>query len=377
MKICMVISTPFPPEEGIGYYVYNLSQKLIEKGHEIVVITRGSLQRTQWKVYDGIEVIKAPFVPLYPFYLHFHGMFINKILKSLESQLDIIHIHSPLPPYLKTSLPIISTIHTPMLTDANYYQNDSIYSVFSKISAKYVSYPTELKNIKASNIITTVSKSIAQELGEYSLTSDEIQIIGNAADIEHFIPRKGNLNFDQKYILFVGRIDREKGIFDLLESGKNICNKRSDVTFFFVGKGKDLNTLKQKIEKYGLQEKFKIVGQVDKNQLVKYYQNATLFVLPSYHEGLPAVLLEAMSCGVPVIATDVRGNRDIITHEINGLLVPQRNPKKLGEAISLLLDDEKLRKKIIKNSRKSVLEKYNWDTVGNKMLKCYEKLVGC
>ena len=69
MKICMVISTPFPPEEGIGYYAYNLSQMLIEKGHEVAVITRGSLQRTQWKVYDGIEVIKAPFVPLYPFYL--------------------------------------------------------------------------------------------------------------------------------------------------------------------------------------------------------------------------------------------------------------------------------------------------------------------
>jgi L-malate glycosyltransferase len=89
-----------------------------------------------------------------------------------------------------------------------------------------------------------------------------------------------------------------------------------------------------------LQDKFILLGQVSKETLLGLYRKATLFVFPSYHEGLPTVLLEAMSCGVPIIATDARGNRDVITKDQNGILVPPGNPKKLAEAISFLLDNE-------------------------------------
>ena len=74
MNICILISTPFPPEEGIGNYVYGVSTKLIEKGHEVTVITRGSWNKTQREVINGIDVIKAPFIPLYPFYIHVHEL---------------------------------------------------------------------------------------------------------------------------------------------------------------------------------------------------------------------------------------------------------------------------------------------------------------
>jgi glycosyltransferase involved in cell wall biosynthesis len=141
MKICMMLSTPFPPKEGIGYYTYNLSKKLIEKGHNVVVITRGSWRKIQKQVFDGIEIIRAPFIPIYPFYLHLHKIFVKKAFKSLESEIDIVHIHSPLPPFIKTSRPTILTIHTPMLSDNNYIKIRSIYSLLTKISARFVSYP--------------------------------------------------------------------------------------------------------------------------------------------------------------------------------------------------------------------------------------------
>ena len=66
MKICMILSVPFPPNEGIGYYTYNLSKKLLEKGHEVVVITRGSFKKTQTEIFNNIEIIRAPYVPIYP-----------------------------------------------------------------------------------------------------------------------------------------------------------------------------------------------------------------------------------------------------------------------------------------------------------------------
>lgn len=374
MNICILISTPFPPEEGIGNYVYGISTKLIEAGHEVTVMTRGSWNKTQKEVIDGIKVIKAPYMPIYPFYMHLHGIFVNKIFKLIESQIDVVHIHSPLSPLIKTSLPLITTIHTPMLMDERYDKITSIYSIFSKISARFISYPLELKLIQASDMVTTVTKSIAQELKEYHFDPDEVVVIGNGVDEKFFMPVQNTSEDDNKYIMYAGRMDREKGLFDLVECGEHICNQRSDISFILAGRGRDLNKLKKKVRKLGLRDKFIFSGQVGKGKLVQLYQNAIIFAFPSYHEGLPTVLLEAMSCGLPIVATDVRGNRDLISSGEDGILVPTRSPKEMADAISMLLDDEKMRRRLGKNARKTIEEHYTWDTVSNNILRCYESI---
>lgn len=373
MHVCIVFSTPFPPKEGIGNYVYNMSKKFMEKGHKITIITRGSWNKSQSEVIEGINVIKAPYLPIYPLYIHMHGVFVNKIFKSIESQIDVVHIHMPLAPFIKTSLPIITIVHTPMLIDYNYVKITSIHSLLSKISARFVSYPLELKLLQASDIIMTVSRSIAEELKEYHFDPEEVVVIGNGVDEKFFVPTQNTID-DDKYIMYVGHIDREKGLFDLVDCGKYICNQRSDISFILAGRGRDLDKLKKKVRKLGLQDKFIFLGQVEKDPLVQLYQNATLFAFPSYHEGLPTVLLEAMSCGLPVIATDVRGNRDLISSGKNGILVPPRSPKEMADAILGLLDDEKMRRKLGKNARKTIEEHYTWDEVSNNILRCYESI---
>jgi len=375
MKICMLISTPFPPQEGIGYHTYNLSKKLMEKGHKVVVITRGSIGKTQKTVFDGIEVIKAPYIPFYPFYIHIHGIFVNKIFKKIESEIDIVHIHSPLPPLIKTKKPIITTIHTPMLTDYRQVRIKSVISLLSKISARFVSYPLELKLIRASDIVTTVSSSVAKELEEYNLNPKDVVIAGNGVDEKFFFHKQRSIENNSKYIMFVGRIDREKGIFDLVKSAKIICNNRSDVFFTIAGSGRDLKKLRAVTKKEGIDNRFILLGQVKKDHLVKLYQNASIFVLPSYHEGLPGVLLEAMSCGLPIVATNVRGNRDLIIDGENGIIVPPRDPIKLSEAISAFLDDKNLGESHGLHARKTIEQEYTWNKVSNKLLRCYKSLV--
>lgn len=376
MHVCYLISVPFPPEEGIGTYVYGLSTNLIKKGHKVTVITRGSWPKIEREIIDGIEIIRAPFIPIYPFYVYVHGVFVNRIFKSLESQIDILHIHTPLPPLIKTKRPIVTTVHTPMLTDYFYVKVRSIYSLLSKISARFVSYELELKLVQASDMVTTVSKSIAQELKEYYLNQDKVIVVGNGVDEKFFYPKEKKSGNNKKYVMFVGRIKREKGLFDLVECARYICSERSDIFFIAVGHGRDLNKLRRKIRKVGLQDRFIFLGQIGKDQLVKLYQNATFFTVPSYHEGMPTVLLEAMSCGLPVIVTDVRGNRDVISAGENGILVPPRDPKKIAEAIFMLLEDKTLRESLSKNARKSIEEKYTWDAVSSRFLRCYESLVG-
>ena len=151
----MVLSNPFPPEEGIGYYVYNLSRNLIKKGHKVTIITRGSL-RTEVNLIDGIKVIRVPFIPIYPFYISIHGFFINKLFKSIETEFDLVHIHTPLSPIIRTSLPIVSTIHTSLIEDVRHLDIVGLRSIIGKISAKFVSYPLVSRLIKHSEVVTTV-----------------------------------------------------------------------------------------------------------------------------------------------------------------------------------------------------------------------------
>jgi glycosyltransferase involved in cell wall biosynthesis len=175
--------------------------------------------------------------------------------------------------------------------------------------------------------------------------------------------------------MYAGRIDREKGVLDLIKCGEYICRKRPDIFFVIAGEGLDLNLLKQKAKELNLQDRFIFLGQVGRDQIIKWYHKADIFILPSYHEGLPTVLLEAMSCGLPVIATNVRGNRDLISHGENGILVPAHSPKKMAEAVSSLMDDDTIRHKIGQNARNTIEKKYTWDKISNKMLECYKSLI--
>ncbi len=372
MNICVLTSAPFPPEEGIGYYINGLSAKFAEKGHKVIIITRGSYTKIQKEVIAGIEVIKAPFIPIYPFYIHLHGIFVNKVFKQLESQIDIVHIHSPLTPFIKTSLPLITTIHTPMLADTHSIEVNNLRSLIERLMGRFVSYPIELKLLKRADMITTVANSVALELREYNINPNEVTVIGNGVDEKRFTPIKNKT--DDKYILYTGRLAYRKGLFDLIECGKYVCTKYSDVNFIIVGDGMLRDKLQIKVKNLGLENRFIFKGHVPKNELINFYQNATLHVIPSHYEGLPTVLLEAMSCGLPVIATAVSGNLDVIENGKNGLLIPPKSPKEMANAISTLLEDSSRRHDLGKAARKTIEEKFTWDIVSDRVLQCYELL---
>jgi glycosyltransferase involved in cell wall biosynthesis len=260
-----------------------------------------------------------------------------------------------------------------MLTDYRNVKLESMRIMSLKLTSRFVSYQVESKLLKASDIVMTVSSSVAQELmEEYKLSPERIFIVGNGVDEKFFHPEKEKNEGNNRYILFVGKIDREKGVFDLLECGRHLCKEMSNISFILAGQGKDFKTLKKEVIRVGLQEKFILLGQVDKKKLVKLYQNATLFVFPSYHEGLPTVILEAMSCSLPIIATNVRGNRELISHGKNGILIPSRDTKKMTETILALLNDDKMRQLLGKNARKTIEDNYTWNIISNRIFKIYE-----
>lgn len=369
----MVMSTPFPPEEGIGNYVYNLSKKLIEKGHKVTVITRSPSMRAQADTIEAIDVFRAPFIPCYPFHVHVHGIFVNKQFRSLESNFDIVHIHTPLSPIIKTSLPIITTMHTSIIRDIDFIEVKGLRYFLSKMMLRSTGYPLTLKLLRRSDKITAVSNGVAQELSGYGLNPNDVEAIWNGVDENVFVPTQ-NKNGD-RYILCTGRLSARKGLFDLVECGKYVCDKYPDVQFVITGKGELLNKLKARVNDLGLKDKFIFTGFVGRENLIKLYRNATIFVLPSHYEGLPTTIIEAMACGLPVVATDISGNVDVIENGKNGILIPPKSPQKMAGAISILLEAEALRKKMGENARETIKKRFTWDIISDHILKCYTQIL--
>ena len=121
--------------------------------------------------------------------------------------------------------------------------------------------------------------------------------------------------------------------------------------------------------------------QIPQEELPDYYCVADVVVLPSIHtrkgetEGLGVVLLEAMACGVPVVGSNVGGIPDIIKHGETGLLAAEKDPEDLADKILKLLDDKRLRKRVIENGLKLVRENFSWDVIAEKFLQVYKEVM--
>ena len=364
----MVISTPFPPEEGIGFHVYNLSKKLIEEGHDVSVMTRGHIKVENYQ-FEDIKVIKAPFLPIYPLHVHLHGWFIHRKLKRfIEKNFDLIHLHNPLVPVIKTNLPTVVTMHGSLIENVGAMELVDFKSFFSKILGRTFSYSISKDLINYADDVITISESVAQQIKEY-YNFEVLKIIYNGVDTEKFHPSKNN----QNYILYVGRLGHGKGIFDLLDAFKMLSNE-TETKLLIAGKGELEEKIRSKIRNEHINNVI-MLGHVEQKDLVGLYQNAKIFVFPSHYEGLPTAVLEAMASGIPIVASDVSGCRDLINNNYNGVLVPPEDPIKLYESAHYLLSNPKFAEYLGKNARLTAEREYSWDVLSKKVEKKYKTLL--
>lgn len=137
-------------------------------------------------------------------------------------------------------------------------------------------------------------------------------------------------------VAYAGRLDRDKGIFDLADAAVDILNKVPNVQFWLAGKGPYEGQLKAKLDELGISDHFKFLGHLD--NVRDLLLAADLFVYPTHHDAAPLAPVEAMLAGVPVVASDVGGIPEMVPPEA-GLLVPPKDPTKLAAAVTGLLED--------------------------------------
>jgi len=372
----MITSAPLPPREGLGYYVWNLSQYLRSHGHAVQIVTRGWCDKPVCQVVQGITVWRPWFAPLYPVHVHLHGLAVQRLVRRLESEVDLFHLHTPLAPSIRSRRPNAVTVHTPMRGEARAVKIRDLRSLLIRLQIP-ISACIEQRVLDSAQVIATVSQSVADELSMYRVQRNRIQVVGNGVDTTVFHPSQqaAGAQVSARYILAAGRLDVRKGLRDLIEAMLALHKAYPDVHLYIAGTGPlkaDLRALTARLQ---LGETVHLLGHVDHSRMAELYRGAAVFAHAAHYEGLPTVLLEAMACGKAVVSTAVSGALDVVQDGVNGLLVPPRSPKAMAQALERLLADHRFSVRLGTDARQTIEHRFSWQVVGQRYVDCYQGLV--
>jgi len=259
--------------------------------------------------------------------------------------------------------------------DAHYFYPDGVAAVLlAKMLGKpvvvtargsdinvYRQYPVPRTLIKwaskRASAIITVCQALKNVLCEMSVSKDKVTVLRNGVDLDLFRPHENrfeirkNLNLNGKILLMVGRLVKLKG-HDLVIQALTLLK---DTSLLIVGEGEEKESLEEKINKLGLENRVRLLGAVPHRDLPDYYSAADALILASSSEGWANVILESLSCGTPVVATNVGGTSEIVVSPESGILVNERTPDAIAQAVKELFDNYPDREKTRKYA-----EKFSW-----------------
>jgi glycosyltransferase involved in cell wall biosynthesis len=194
-------------------------------------------------------------------------------------------------------------------------------------------------------------------------------VVRNAVDINEFSPGQTN----GKSLLYIGRFVHNNGIQDLLAALPLILDSHSDAEVHLVGSGPLEEDVQKSIQSSGLSGSVTTYDYVD--DISEMYDLASVFCRPSYSEGLPLTMLEAMASGVPPVVTGISGVPEVVTDHETGVLLEPGNPDEVAQAVIELFDDTDLRKRLSKNARKYMTENLTWEQRTERIMEVYSQVL--
>lgn len=203
----------------------------------------------------------------------------------------------------------------------------------------------------------------------------EIGIIYNGINVEEFKPDLSKRNLE-KFIVTPGasRITSRKGLKYLIEAVAILAKKYPQILLKIIGDGDERKKLEIQISELGIKDKVFFTGAVEHQNVYKYYQEASAFVLPSLNEGMSNSMLEALASGLPIIATDTGGSREIIQENTNGFIIKFNDSNDIAKKLEKLIVNAELIESMGTESRK-IAENMSWEKVAQQYYELYKQII--
>ncbi|MBC1253052.1 glycosyltransferase family 4 protein [Listeria welshimeri] len=375
-KHIVMVSHDFLPNiGGVAVYVYELSKALIARGHRLTVLSKyeSFSKKNRTEELDGIRIIRVPIMPIKKVNDKLYSKRMRQLIKSIEKaeKVDVVHWQT-----LNKDAKMMQGIqvqalevYTNHLSWFRMLYNDKNYAKIRKL-------------IKEPDVIICPSHEIE------GMTADlfkeaKIVYLPNGVDEKSFIPDEVNRSIVRKQygissqetvVVSTNRMEPVKGMSYLIEAIPQILNKYNQVTFLIAGDGSQLEKFEDKLKKYTNKSgKVIFTGRLTNQEIKNVINAADIYVQPSLMEGCSIAIIEAMSCGKVVIASNVGGNPDVISKEL-GLLVPAKSVVALKEAIEYCIENPEECKLMGKYSRERVEKQLNWTVLAQEIEQIYNSV---
>lgn len=297
-------------------------------------------------------------------------------VKNIKPEPDLIHAHFSYPDGYG------------MMRLAKRWKVPLVISALGTIERKvaYEGSYTSKQIIEAMDFadrILSVSEDLKLHIVNLGIDKNKVHVVPNGVDTGKFKPAGKaharsllNLPQDKNIVLFVGALRKIKGVDYLIEAAQNFVN--TSTYLFMVGRDDGLKrNLEKRAHELKIADYIKFTGPVNHEDIPLWISASDILVLPSLSEGRPNVILEALACEVPVVATDVGGIPELMVDGETGYLVPAKSPDKLSTRINKLLDSKDIREKMGKLGRKSIIQRgLTWEAHAKTTVDIYSELMG-
>lgn len=283
-------------------------------------------------------------------------------LKNIKSQ--VYHAMSPSEAVAAVILkkrPLITTFHDiiPLVSDNRFFLEKYYFNYYVNMAKK-------------SNIIIADSNNTKTDLiNKLGISKNKIRVIYPGVDTSKFYPKK-IFKSDTKKILYLGGLIKRKGIYELLFAFNKLIQIRKDIKLLIAGCGEEELKLRQEVAKNSINDYVEFLGFVDENKIVETYHKADLFVYLSKYEGFGYTPLEAMACGIPVLASNMSSIPEVVGKA--GILVNPYDTFAIYNNINIILNNSRLQNEM-RNKGLKQINKFSIEISAKKILKLYKTLL--
>ncbi len=376
MRILMMTNTYFPIVGGLEQSVYSFSEEFRNLGHEVLIVT---------PTYAGAPVeepgvIRLPALQKFNWTIFSLNLPVSGLLSRSMKEFspDIIHSHCPffmgdfaLRLSRQHAIPLVFTYHT-MFEEYMHdmpIKNDGFKRFIVKLAAGYANCVDRLI-VPCESVQEILLKRGVTTLMEVVPTGVVLKRFQNG-DREGFRSRNG-IPPDAMVVGHVGRLAAEKNLDFLVDSMIELLKQEPKAHALFVGKGSSEKMIRAAFESAGLKERLHWAGILQYQHLVDAYFAMDVFAFASLSETQGVVLIEAMATGLPVVALDAPGARDVVKDRYNGRLLERMDQKSYVEALGWVLRCSPEEQQGLKQSAKTTAEKYSVELSAKRMVEVYE-----